>query len=66
MPGTLNTPQLETAILVILEDLATRTTDPVQARKDFAHQLATAITAHIKTGTVTTTGTAAAQTGTVS
>ena len=61
----LNTPQLETAILALLDDMATRTTDPAQARQDFAQQLATAITAHIQTGTVTTTGTAATQTGTI-
>lgn len=65
MPDTLNTPQLEAAILSLLDDMSTRTADPAQARRDFAHRLATAITAHIKTGTVATTGTAAAQTGTI-
>lgn len=61
----LNTPLLETAILGILDNMATRTSDPVQARKDFASQLATAITTYIKTGTVITTGTATTQTGTI-
>ncbi|MCB2379793.1 hypothetical protein LGH70_19510 [Hymenobacter sp. BT635] len=61
----LNTPQLETSILSILDDQAQRTDNPAQARKDFAHQLAVAITAHIKTGTVTTTGSATTQTGTI-
>ena len=65
----LNTPQLQTAIEGILDTLVTRTdSTPAarqQARRDFAQQLATAITTHIKTGTVTTTGTAATQTGTI-
>ena len=59
----LNTLKLETDILAILDDMATREADPTQARRDFARQLATAITSHIRTGTVTTTGTAAPQTG---
>ena len=58
---------LETQILSILTNLSTNE-DPVQARQDFAAQLATAVDAYVKTGTVnstvTTTGTAAAQTGT--
>jgi ribonucleotide monophosphatase NagD (HAD superfamily) len=62
----LNTPQLQAAIDAILDDMATRTNDPAQARRDFAQQLAETISAHIKTGTVTTTGTATAQTGTIS
>ncbi|TGE23559.1 hypothetical protein [Hymenobacter metallicola] len=61
----LNTPLLKTAILSILDDQAKRTDNPAQAREDFAQQLAEAITAHIKTGQVQTTGTAAAQTGTI-
>lgn len=61
----LNTPQLEAAILATLNDMATRTDDPATARQVFAQRLATAITTHITTGTVTTTGTAAAQTGTI-
>jgi len=59
----LNTPQLENAIFDLLSDQAERTENPVQARRDFAHQLAVAITTHIKTGVVTTTGSASAQTG---
>lgn len=61
----LNTPQLANAIVVLLEQMTTRTDDAQQARHDFAQQLATAITTHIRTGTVTTTGTAATQTGTI-
>ncbi len=61
----LNTPQLQADILAVLDDMATRIADPEQARKDFALQLASAIADHIKTGTVTTTGTAATQTGTI-
>ena len=65
----LNTAQAETAVLAILDELATRTDNPAQARRDFAHQLVAAIAGLIRTGTVTgtvtTTGTAVAQTGTI-
>ena len=65
----LNTPALALAIEAILTDQYTRTKNPAQARKDFARQLAGAIAAHLitatVTGTVTTAGTAAAQTGTI-
>ena len=58
---------LEAGILALTTQLSTNT-DPVQARRDFASQLATLIDAYLKTGTVTvavtTTGTAAAQAGT--
>lgn len=59
----LNPKLLEADILALLEEQSQRTTNPEQARKDFARSLALAITKHIKTGTVTTTGTAASQTG---
>lgn len=51
----------------LLDDMATRETDPAQARADYVDGLADAIEAYVKsglvTGTVATTGTAAAQTG---
>lgn len=62
----LNTAKLEDDIFDLLTEQAKRTENPAQARRDFAHQLATAISFHIRTGTVTTTGTAATQTGTIS
>lgn len=59
---------LEAGILVLLTDLSTNDSDPAQARQDYASQLATLIDSYVKTATVnsivTTTGTAAAQTGT--
>ena len=61
----LNPKLLEADIVAILDDQAQRKENPQQARRDFAQQLAAAITKHIKTSTVTTTGTAAAQTGTI-
>lgn len=62
----LNTPKLEDDIFDLLTEQSKRTENPAQARRDFARDLATAITAHVRTGTVTTTGTAATQTGTIS
>lgn len=56
---------LKAAILSIFEDMATRVDDPEQARKDFATQLSDAIDVYVKTGTVTTTGTATNQTGVI-
>ena len=65
----LNTVQAETAVVALLEEMATRTDNPAQARRDFARQLVAAIACLIRTatvnGTVTTTGTATAQTGTI-
>ena len=65
----LNTDQAETAVLALLDDMATRTDNPAKARRDFARQLVAAIAGLIRTatvtGTVTTTGSAAAQTGTI-
>ena len=61
----LNTPKLELDILSLLHDMAARTEDPIQARADYARELAQIITAFVKTGQVSTTGTAAAQTGTI-
>jgi hypothetical protein len=57
---------LEAGILALTTALSTNTTDPEQARQDFARQLAALIDAYVRSGTVTvtTTGTAAAQTGT--
>lgn len=61
-------PTLEAGILALTTSLSTNTSDPVQARRDFARQLATLIDAYVRSATVTvtvaTTGTAAAQTGT--
>jgi hypothetical protein len=56
---------LKDAILAIFEDMATRTEDPEQARIDVATRLSDAIDVYVKTGTVATTGTATAQTGTI-
>jgi phage baseplate assembly protein W len=58
-------PTLEAGILSLLTDLSARTEDPEQARKDYASQLATLIDTYVKsaTVTVTTAGTAAAQSG---
>lgn len=59
---------LENGIMALSASLSTNTTDPEQARRDFAAQLATLIDAYIRTATVSvtvaTTGTAAAQAGT--
>ena len=58
---------LEAGILALATRLSTNT-DPVQARRDFASQLATLIDTYIKTGTVmvtvATTGSATSQAGT--
>lgn len=61
----LNTPKLELDLLDLLNDMASRTENPVQTRQDYARELARIITAFVKTGQVSTTGTAAAQTGTI-
>ena len=65
----LNTALAETAVLALLDDMATRNdqtaADAQQTRRDFAHQLVAAVAGLIRTGTVSTTGTAAAQTGTI-
>jgi hypothetical protein len=57
---------LKNAILAIFENMATREDHPETAREDFATQLSDAIDMYVRTGTVTTTGTASAQTGTIS
>ncbi|MCC3159525.1 hypothetical protein LJ737_19945 [Hymenobacter sp. 15J16-1T3B] len=62
----LNKPALKAAILRILSDMTTRTSNQAQAREDAAEQLATAIDTYVRTGTVTTTGSATTQTGTIS
>jgi hypothetical protein len=53
----------------LYDDQATREKDPAKARADFVDGLADAIEAYVKSGTltgaVTTTGTAAAQSGTI-
>jgi hypothetical protein len=63
----LDTQQLEMDLLTIFEDMATRVDDPGRARRDHARDLAAAITRFMRTGRatgpITTTGTAAAQTG---
>ncbi len=61
----LNTEQAELAVLALLDDMAGRTEDAVQARRDFARDLVSTVATLIRTGTVTTTGTAAAQTGSI-
>lgn len=61
----LNKTGLKAAILAIFEDMATREDHPETVREDFATQLSDAIDAFVKTGTVTTTGTATAQTGVI-
>ncbi|GAA4349780.1 hypothetical protein GCM10023185_06780 [Hymenobacter saemangeumensis] len=65
----LNTTRAETAVLALLDDMASRTDNPAQARRDFARQLVATVADLIRSGTVTgtvaTTGTAAAQTGTI-
>ena len=63
----LNKPALKVALNRLLDDQATRETDPAKARADYVDGLADAIEAYVKSGTVTgtvaTTGTAAAQSG---
>lgn len=61
----LNTNAAEAAVLAILDDQATRLDDPARARRDFARDIVAAVADLIRTGTVTTTGTAASQTGTI-
>lgn len=63
----LNKPQLEAQILQILTDFKNSSSSLTgdQAAQQFASKLATAIDVFVKTGTVNTTGTAAAQTGTI-
>lgn len=56
---------LKTAILNIFADMATRQDHPETAREDFATALSNAIDLYVRTGTVTTAGTATAQTGTI-
>lgn len=58
-------PTLEAGILALATDLSTNTTDPAQARQDFAARLATLIDAYVRSATVTVTtiGTATAQAG---
>ncbi len=67
----LDTATAEAAIVALLDDLAARTDNPAQARRDFARDLVAAVAALLRTATflpatapVTTAGTAAAQTGT--
>ena len=62
----LNTPALAQSIEKLLTEQAARKTDPARARQFFAQQLAAAIATHLLSATVTTTGTAAAQTGLLS
>lgn len=61
----LNTNAAEAAVLAILDDQATRTDDPVRARMAFARDIVTVIADLIRTGTVTTNGSATTQTGTI-
>jgi hypothetical protein len=61
----LNTPKLELDILGLLDDMAKRTENPDQARKDYARELSTIIAAFVRSGTVLTNGTATTQTGTI-
>ncbi len=60
----LNTPKLQTDIVQILTDLS-MSEDPAQARIDYARRMAAAIDGFVRSGLVTTTGTAAAQTGAI-
>lgn len=46
----LNKPALKNAIKTSLDDLATRTENPEQARNDYAEALANAIDAFVKSG----------------
>ena len=63
----LNKQILKRALNALYDDQAARRTNPAQARADFADGLADAIEAYVLsgtvTGTVTTTGTAATQSG---
>ena len=63
----LNKQSLKQRLNTLYDDQATRQTDPARARADFVDGLADAIEAYVLsgtvTGTVTTTGTAATQTG---
>ncbi|AWM31365.1 hypothetical protein [Hymenobacter nivis] len=63
----LDTNTAEAAVMALLEDQATRLDNPAKARMDFARDIVAAFAALIRSGTVTgtvsTTGTAAAQAG---
>lgn len=65
----LDTAAAEAAVFDLLTDQATRLDNPVRARMDFARDLVAAMADLMRSGTVagpvTTTGTAAAQTGTL-
>lgn len=65
----LNKIALKERLNQLYDDQASRTADPAQARSDFVDGLADAVEAYVKSGTVTgtvsTTGTAAAQSGTI-
>ncbi|MDO7877386.1 hypothetical protein Q5H93_21775 [Hymenobacter sp. ASUV-10] len=65
----LNTAQAETDVLALLDDMAARTTDPGQSRRDYARELVRIMADMMRTGTVTgtvtTTGSATTQTGTI-
>lgn len=61
----MNTNAAEAAVLAILDDQATRTDDPRRSRMDFARDLVAAMADLIRSGTVTTTGSATTQTGTI-
>ncbi len=65
----LDTATAETQVLALLDEMATRTDNPAQARRDFARALVAAVAGLIRTGTVTgtvtTAGSATAQTGSI-
>ncbi|MDJ1494151.1 hypothetical protein QNI19_14500 [Cytophagaceae bacterium DM2B3-1] len=63
----LDKPGLKAAILQIAQDFNDNDSiDGETAAEQFAEKLSTAIDVFVKTGTVNTTGTASAQTGTIS
>lgn len=65
----LNRQAAKVRLLQLMEDMASRRDNPLQARQDYADQfidlMAELMTTATITGTVTTAGTAAAQTGTI-
>lgn len=60
----LDTPGLKAAIIAA-QQASSGAQNPTEAREQFAESLAQAIEVFVKTGTVTTTGSASAQTGTI-
>ena len=61
----LNDIKLQQDLEQLYDHMATQQGDPQEVKRDWAGRMKTIISSYVRSGLVTTTGTAAAQTGTI-